>query len=75
MTSLEIISVREKTDTKIVFASTDDLTKFFDLITNGQGVIFEYVDSKDPQCSEYINPQILTQINDGKIKITSKGGK
>jgi hypothetical protein len=75
MTTLEIIKVREKTDSKIVFASTEDLTKFFDQILNGQGVIFEYVDKNDYQCAEYINPQIVTLINDGKISITSRGKK
>jgi hypothetical protein len=75
MTALEIINVREMNDTKIVFASTDDMAKFFDLITNGQGVIFEYVDARDVRCSEYVNPSIITPINDGKIKITSKEKK
>ena len=72
---MEIIRVRERTDTNIIFASMEDMKSFFDQMMNGQGVIFEYVDSKDERCGEYINPVILTRINDNKINLTSKEGK
>jgi hypothetical protein len=68
---METIRVREKSDDKIIFASMEDMKVFFDLVTNGQGVIFDYVDEKDIRSGEYINPSIITLINDAKIKITS----
>ena len=73
---MEIINVRKKTDTDIVFASMEDMKSFFDQINNGQGVIFDYVDCENEfQNGEYVNPSILTLISDGKIKITSKEKK
>lgn len=69
---MEVIRVREKADDKIIFASLEDMKSFFDQINNGQGVFFDYVNEKDNRCGEYINPAIVTPINDGKIKITSK---
>jgi len=68
---MEIIRVREKSDDKIIFASMEDMKVFFDLVTNGQGVIFDYVDKKDVRCGEYISPMIITAITDEQIKITS----
>jgi hypothetical protein len=72
MFKMEVIRVREKTEEKIVFASLEDMKSFFDQINNGQGVFFDYVNEKDNRCGEFINPAIVTPINDGKIKITSR---
>ena len=72
---MEVIRVRKKTDNEIIFASMEDMEKFFDQVLNGQGIIFDYVDEKDSRNGEYITPAIITQINDGKIKITSKENK
>ena len=69
---MEVIRVKEKSDDKIVFASLEDMKRFFDQINNGQGVFFDYVNKEDYRCGEYINPSIVTPINDGKIKIISK---
>jgi hypothetical protein len=69
---MEVVRVREYVDDKIVFASMNDMKSFFDLVTNGQGVIFEYVECpKGNKHGEYVNPSILTPISDGKISITS----
>lgn len=68
---MEVVNVREFTSEKIVFASVDDMKKFFDLVNNGQGVIFDYVDNSVAKTGEYVLPSIITLINDGKIKITS----
>jgi hypothetical protein len=72
---MEIIEVKKKTDTDIIFASMEDMKSFFDQINNGQGVIFDYVDEGDSRNGEYVSPSILTQISDNKIKITSKEKK
>lgn len=75
MDKMEIIKVRKKTDTDIVFASVEDMKMFFDQINNGQGVVFDYVCEKTTRVGEYINPSVVTLISDGKIRITSMEAK
>jgi len=72
---METIRVRKRTENAIVFASMEDMAKFFDLISNGQGVIFEYVDKPDCRDGQYVSPAIMAEINDGKYDITSSEEK
>lgn len=68
---MEIIKIREKTDTEIMFSSVEELVKFYSEVSNGKGVVFEYV---DPKCreGEYIEPGIFNLITDNKIRLKSK---
>ncbi len=70
---MEIIKVKARTPTEIVFASINDMVKFHEEITNGKSVVFDY---KDPSAKirfgELVNSIIISDISDNKIKIRSE---
>ncbi len=68
---MEVIKVKARSPTEIVFASISDMTKFHDEITDGKAVVFDYTDGRIRH-GEYVNPIIKADISDNKIKIRSE---
>lgn len=68
---MEIIKVKARSATEIVFASIADMTKFHDEITDGKAVVFDYTDGSK-RYGELVNPIIKADISDNKIKIRSE---
>lgn len=72
---MEIVKVKARNQSEIVFSSMNDMIKFHDEITNGKAVVFDYSDKKTCQrYGELVNPIILSDINDNKIVIRSEEG-
>lgn len=72
--TMEILNVRKKTSTEIVFATIGDMTTFFDEVLSGKDVIFKHVDGSI-ESGEYVNSNIMSDISDNKISIKSEETK
>ena len=71
---MEIVKVKSRNKTEIVFASMTDMIKFIDEITAGKEVVFDYAD-KRTRFGELVNPIIKADISDNKIAIKSEEDK
>jgi hypothetical protein len=67
----EEVRIIRRGDAEIVFASKDDLRKFWDEISNGKVIMLVYNDGSVER-SELLNPNNAPQINDGKVKLSSE---
>jgi hypothetical protein len=65
---MEVLKIKKRSPTEIVFASCGDMVKFYDEITDGKPVVFDFVDGK-PRAGEIVNAIIKADISDGKIKV------
>ena len=68
---MEIVKVKKRSNTEIVFASISDMVKFYTEITDGKDVVFDYTDGSKRH-GELVNPIIKSDISDNKIKIRSE---
>jgi hypothetical protein len=67
---MERVKIKSKSDDEIVFASVNDLQKFWDEVSNGKTILLEW--EKDGYLhGELLNPNNAPQINDGKVKLKS----
>lgn len=71
---MEIIKIKSRSPTEIVFATVNDMVKFHDEITDGKAVVLDYTD-KMKRYGELVNPVIKADISDNKIKIRSEEDK
>jgi len=71
---MEIIKVKARNPTEIVFATIQDMVKFHDEITDGKSVVFDYI-NKSVRYGELINPSIKADISDNKVVIRSEEDK
>jgi 6-phosphogluconate dehydrogenase len=69
-TNIETIKVLKKSDKEIVFASRQDLIKFYDDINGGKNVILMIDDGNEIQ-TEMINPNLAPFVNDGQVILKS----
>ena len=73
MVIMEIVKVKTRSDTEIVFSTITDMVRFHEETTNGKAVIFDYTDkAAKTRFGELVNPIILSDISDNKIKIRSE---
>lgn len=71
---MEIVKVKSRSKTEIVFSSINDMIKFMEEITAGKEVVFDYADKKT-RFGELVNPIIKTDISDNKITVRSEEEK
>jgi hypothetical protein len=71
---MEIIKVKARNPTEIVFATIQDMVKFHDEITDGKSVVFDYI-NKSVRYGELISPSIKADISDNKVVIRSEEDK
>lgn len=70
---MQIINVRTRSNTEIVFASIQDMITFCDELENGKRVVIAFTtENPDTKRGEIVLPSEFPLINDGKIKLRSE---
>jgi hypothetical protein len=71
---MEVVKVKSRSPTEIVFSNKEDMMKFHDEITDGKSVVFDYDVDKvsKKKRAEVVNPIIKSDISDNKIIIRSE---
>jgi hypothetical protein len=63
--------VKEKTDSRIIFGSLDDMVQFLEDVSNGKWVVLS-IEKNGMKYSELVDPKIFSEITNGTLKITSE---
>jgi hypothetical protein len=68
---MQEVKVLEKDETQIVFASREDLRKFYNDIIDGKTVLLTW-ETNGEIVSELLSPNNSPKVNDGSVKLMSR---